>query len=134
MEWFIGIAVILGILIAIGKESAKNAARKSYQDSLALLKNDPANADLRQRTLELGRVYSNLMRDKKGNTVFDEVALMNDINAACAAAHQFTQKTATPQAIGDVEERLLKLQTLMTKGLIDQTDFERRKKEIMEQV
>ena len=37
-------------------------------------------------TLSLGRAYSNPTRDKKGVSLFDEVALSNDIGAACAAA------------------------------------------------
>ncbi len=36
------------------------------------------------------------MRDKKGITTFDEVAIMNDINAACASTHTITQKLVPP--------------------------------------
>jgi hypothetical protein len=65
------------------KLSKLNNAKKSCIDSLKDLKKDPANSDLRQKTLALGRAYSNLARDSKGQTIFDEVALLNDLNAAC---------------------------------------------------
>src|SRR5713101_238931 len=85
------VAAVLGIGYLVNKEllegvKALDKAKHDYQDSLSKLKAVPANADLRQKTLHLGRIYSNLTRKKKGVTLFDEVALMNDINAACAGA------------------------------------------------
>jgi hypothetical protein len=70
------------------------------------------------------------MRDSKGQTVFDEVALMNDLNAACAGA----LVSATPTPAGDIEERLAKLQSLKEKGLIDDSDYKQRKQELMAQI
>ncbi len=58
--------------------NAINAAREAYLKSLEELKGDPANASLKQRTLALGRSCSNLTRDQKGQTPFDEVALITD--------------------------------------------------------
>ena len=73
----------LGAYILIG--DARLKAWKAYQSDLAQLKESPANADLRQSALALGRAYVNRMRHYKGRTTFDEVALMNDINVACTA-------------------------------------------------
>jgi hypothetical protein len=137
MGWVI-FFVIVGGLIWAGVASAnaeqkrKDEARQQYQQALARLKKDPGNADLRQQTLALGRVYSNLMRDKKGNTLFDEVALMNDINAACAATQQ-ALPTVAPSS-SDLEGRLRRLQDLKAKGLIDDADYATRKAEIMSQI
>ena len=52
-------------------------ARATYQDSLTKLKADPTN--------------SNLTRNNKGVTVFDEVALANDINAACGGTTRLAE-------------------------------------------
>jgi hypothetical protein len=137
MEWIILFAVVFfGVAIFSGYQKSKQQedALRLYRASITALKSDPANANLRQNTLELGRHYSNLMRDKKGNTVFDEVALMNDINAACAAAHQFQASNTAAPSHGDIENRLSKLKNLKDKGLIDDADFEARKKEIMAQL
>jgi hypothetical protein len=134
MGWLLFI-LIAGVMIwaviasANAEQKKKDEACRQYQRSLAELKTNPGNADLRQRTLALGRIYSNLMRDKKGNTLFDEVALMNDINAACAATQQ-ALPVASP-AVNDIESRLRRLQDLKIKGLIDNEDYEKRKAEIM---
>jgi hypothetical protein len=135
MGWVILIGVIVVIWVGVASantaQKLKEEARINYRSSLGELKKSPANADLRQRALELGRIYSNLMRDKKGNTVFDEVALMNDINAACAA----TQQVVSAQLpSGDIEERLRRLQELKDKGLIDNADHAKRKAELIAQI
>lgn len=131
--WLIVIVVIVGgILLAISKADAIEAAKKAYLQSLSELKATPTDADLKQRTLALGRVYSNLTRDNKGNTLFDEVALMNDINAACAAASvQSTVVLSTSSGATTIEDRLRTLSELKTKGLIDEIEFAKRRTEIL---
>jgi len=124
----------LGILAAWAKEKSKAEARQAYQKSLASLNADPRNADLRQQTLALGRAYSNLMRDKKGQTVFDEVALMNDIHAACAGAGDLSKEKSIGTSQGSVEARLEKLTSLKNRNLIDDTEYSNRRKEILESI
>lgn len=107
-------------------------AGQEYQRSLATLRSNPTNADLRQMTLQLGRIYSNLTRDKKGVTVYDEVALMNDINAACAASATISKgKAANEQTI---EERLAKLSELRSKGVIDDQEYTSKRLKILDEV
>jgi hypothetical protein len=129
------IVIIVGFAIYSGvqKTNAIESAKAAYLSSLSELKSAPTNADIKQRTLALGRTYSNLTRDKKGNTLFDEVALMNDINAACAGA------TAHPYAIGHAssaspEERLRTLGDLRSKDLIDDIEFAKRRSEILSSI
>lgn len=129
--WIVGLFIVGAIYMGVQSEKQKKLALKRYQESLAQLKKQPANADLRQKTLALGRAYSNLMRDKKGNTIFDEVALMNDINAACAGAHQVMANSSSSEKSDSVEDRLRKLSELKDKGLIDDADFANRKREIL---
>jgi len=79
--WIILIGiVVIGLLVGLGKGQKAEEAKKVYGASLTALKLDPTNAELRQVTLELGRKYSNLTRNGKGVALFDEVALMNDLN------------------------------------------------------
>ncbi|KPY65728.1 hypothetical protein ALP50_03805 [Pseudomonas syringae pv. spinaceae] len=136
MFWFIVIVVVvLGILVAWASEKAKTEARQKYQKSLDNLKADPRNAGLRQQTLALGRAYSNLMRDKKGQTVFDEIALMNDISAACAGASESPViKPAVSTPPDNVEARLEKLLSLKNRNLIDEVEYISRRKEILESI
>jgi type II secretory pathway pseudopilin PulG len=110
-------------------------ARIAYQTSLAQLKQNPTNADLKQTTLALGRIYSNLTRDKEGLTTFDEVALMNDINAACASATVASnpnQPASEPRQT--IEERLARLTELKAKGLIDEAEYNARRQKIIDEV
>jgi len=105
-------------------------AKENYENSLYELKKDPANADLKQVTLELGRSYSSLTRDNNGVTTVDEVALMNDINAACAAASSINP-LSTSQSI---EDRLNNLSNLLEKGVISQLEYDSRRKEILDSI
>lgn len=124
------VVVIASIIVSISKANAIEAARKAYLEALAALKSDPANSDKRQRALALGRNYSNLARNSKGQTTFDEVALMNDIGAACAA----TSQVLAPKVVDDTEARLAKLHALRDKGLITADDFETRKAAILSEI
>src|SRR5687768_16428057 len=99
--WFVG-------LHEQGKQLEK--AQQAYRASLENLKSDPTNAELRQTTLSLGRAYSNFSRNRDGVTVYDEVALKNDIDAACAGAVIVQTRS--------VEERLEKLRQLFAAGHI----------------
>ena len=128
----VGVIVVIAIIGAVLRDRAIKEARAAYLESLAALKERPTNADLKQRTLALGREYSNLTRDSKGNTLFDEVALMNDINAACAAATGPT--SAVVGSAASAEDRLRILNDLRTKGLVDDAEFAKRRGEILDSI
>lgn len=106
------------------REEALRNAQYAYEIVLVELQNDPRNPNLKQEALRLGREYSNLCRDEQGNTIFDEVALMNDINAACAAASAVNAPS--------VEERINTLNRLLANGTINQVEYQQRKKQILD--
>ena len=114
----------------VARANIKNA-RAAYLHSLEQLKHDPTNADLKQDTLALGRAYSNRTRNRQGVTVFDEVALSNVINAACAGP-----PSQRVQRVGgtSVEDRLLKLNDLKSKGLITDEEYQPRRRAILSDV
>jgi hypothetical protein len=101
-KWFAAVALIGGFYwwcsSAVQVAAAANlaelerearAAHKAYLGALDDLKDDPDNPDARQEALRLGREYAALTRELQGlggHTIFDEVALMNDLNAAGAGA------------------------------------------------
>jgi hypothetical protein len=93
------IVAIVGVVILNDKSNEKirrqkaerlQAAFDTYQSALSRLKSSPTNADLKQETLRNGRTYATLTREQSGSgvTIFDEIALSNDINAATAGAEQ----------------------------------------------
>ena len=137
----LGIIIIVVLVIVASVASANSQAKTqaqakaTYEHSLTELKSDPANADLRQRTLQLGRNYSNLTRNKKGVTVFDEVALMNDISAACAGATSLPSvELSTPSSKASIEDRLSRLAELKIQGLIDEDEYKLRRQRILDEI
>jgi hypothetical protein len=102
-------------------------ANDAYHGSLAELKAAPNNPDLKQKTLELGRAYSNLTRQSKGVTVYDEMALANDISAATAASG-----TTAPAAT--VAERLARIDDLKASGAITAEEHAAQRQKIVGEV
>jgi hypothetical protein len=138
--WIILIgAILIGLLVGLGKNQAAQEAKKSYEASLTGLKSDPTNAELRQTTLEVGRKYSNLTRNGKGVALFDEVALMNDLNAVAGGTMAIAQPpgpvtpraATTPSDGGSVEARLERLSRLKERGLIDDAEFQEKRASIL---
>ena len=100
--WFLGYSINkAGKLREIGERELK-VARTAYESSLELLRENPTDPELRSKTLELGRHYSNLTRNRLGVTTYDELALKNDIDAACAAA--ISMVNMQPQAVRDEKD------------------------------
>jgi hypothetical protein len=105
-------------------------AEAAYRSSLAALKISPVDPDLKEDALRKGRVYSNLTRRRQGVTTYDEVALMNDINAACAGASQATKDGAAKS----LEDRLSYMQQLKERNLITEQEYERRRAEVLREL
>lgn len=100
-----------------------------YQKSLSELRDNPSDPELKSSALSIGRTYVRLLAlaEKGGGpSAFTEVSIMNDINAACAAIPQ----TVAISPVG-IEDKLRKLQEFKVKGLIDDSDYEKKKAEIL---
>ena len=107
-----------------------------YKNALELLKQQPTNPEFRQNTLKWGRHYSNLTRDRRGVTVFDEVALSNDIGAASAGAGYSPREESAALAITaqSLEQRLDRLKALFDSGAIDEQEYRDRRAKILDEV
>ena len=136
--FFCGLIILIIGLIYYFNELMKKAllkAKNDYLDSLKELKRTPTNADHREQTLAFGRIYSNLTRNNAGVTTVDEISLMNDINAACAAATSNLHLESTPLSAGaSIETRLRTLTDLRDKELVDATEYEKRRCEILNSI
>jgi len=131
--FIIVIALLTGNSTKKQRAQALASARDDYQKSLNYLKAHPTNAEVRQGTLEYGRRYSNLTRSNKGVTIFDEVALMNDINAACGGATTISEKKETFPT-QTIEDRLQRLVELKNRGLIDEHEYASRRQKILDEI
>ncbi|VAW43335.1 hypothetical protein MNBD_CHLOROFLEXI01-3014 [hydrothermal vent metagenome] len=115
--------LILSVLIIIwvfynGEQKRKRIreARKNYERSLEQLKTSPDDANLRQKTLLLGREFARAAREGGKETLFDEMALMNDINAVAVAVAVAVAGGASPKRIEEksksASERLEELRKM----------------------
>lgn len=82
--------------------------------------------------MQWGRRYSALARQSGGTTVFDEVALSNDLNAAAAAAA--VRAPQAQPAVASLEERLERLRALEEKGTITADEHRQRRAELLREV
>ena len=138
---FVAIVAIFAAIVVSSNQKSKRTslARQTYLESLETLKRRPADPDLRQSALELGRVYSNLTRNSKGVTIFDEVALSNDINAACAAAARpdltpAATHASQPTPSASLEDRLNRLKALLATGVITDAEYRERRAKLLAEI
>jgi hypothetical protein len=67
-------------------------------------------------------------------TLFDEVALMNGINAACAGANTAPPSVVETSNFYTIEDRVVKLSELKQKGLLKEQEYEERRREIINEI
>jgi hypothetical protein len=129
------VTFVIGLVIMSVQAEARakelREAEAAYHASLAALKASPMDADLKENALKMGRLFSNLTRNKQGVTMYDEVALMNDINAASARAGLQPVKE---EAAKTIENRLSHLQQLKERNLITEQEYEQRRAEILKEI
>lgn len=133
------IVVVVGYIVGREISRSSEASRKelhdanvNYRNALKVLKQYPNDPDLRERALEWGRHYSNLTRQRTGVTIYDEVALANDIDAACAA--RGGSNSATVVQTQTIEDRLRNLRSLFDQGLISESEYQDRRAKLIDEV
>ena len=120
--------------LMITRQERLEAARTDYERSLSDLKNTPADPHLREQTLAKGRVYSAMTREDKAVTVYDEVAILNDINAVCAAVAAVVAPASPKSSTTPIEARLEKLSALKLRGLITADEYESRRGALLSEI
>jgi hypothetical protein len=114
------------------KDQLLRGTYEAYQNSLATLRRAPTRPDLRTDALEKGRQLAQLERlhfHGQNIAVFDEVALKNDLDAACAGAGAPSIPSVTAQPT--VAARLEELKALLDRDLITQAEFDARREGIL---
>jgi hypothetical protein len=123
---FVLLLAVIAIINGHSEYKVFSKAKKDYDDALARLQSEPTIPQLRQDALRLGRAYSQLTRNKKGITVFDELAVKNDIDAACAGAVSMQSRS--------IEGRLQRLKQLLDSGHLSPDEYRRRRQNLIDEV
>jgi aminoglycoside/choline kinase family phosphotransferase len=141
MEGFIFIvSLVLAIpivIVYIIRDNAFEEAKRrrlEYEACLEALRNAPTNAQFHENALAAGRRYSNATRGKSGITFFDETAVANDIRAVTANASQNTPVMNPQIPTPSLDDRIAALQKLKSAGLINDEEFELKRKELIDSV
>lgn len=127
---FIIIVIVVFAVVFVERDRRRKvreleSARQAYMAWLIQLANDPVNAEIRTNALTAGRHYSNLTRNHTGATVYDELALSNDIAAVSAAA-------VVPPSPQPIHERLERLEELKRLELISTDEYRSRREQILQ--
>ena len=122
------------VFVQSNRRKAIEQAYQEYQAALATLRKEPHNNARRENALRLGRIYSGLARQDKRRTMFDEVALMNDINAITANGTPSTPTVSSTPSGPTPEQRLQQLSGLRDKGLVTDEEYQDRRKKILDEM
>ncbi len=117
------------------KKRIFKTAQDHYLKALSYLKINPTDANLKQQALSYGRDFAEITGKYQGIvgvTLFDEVALMNDINAACAGSSAF--KSENTIFSPTVKDRLAKLEELRELKLINEQEFDEGRHKILDEI
>ena len=121
--------VVVGWLYVKGKKIRLNEAHRAYREALEQLKQRPTDPDRRQQALRLGRAYADITRESKNATVYDEMAIKNDIDAVCAGAAEVAAARAGGPASAAAEIR--KLTELLEEGILTPEEWQSAKRQIV---
>jgi len=107
-------------------------AEGNYRQMLEVLRSNPTDPKMRERALNWGRRFAELTRQPVGSgvTIYDEVALSNDINAACAGATRTSQSGDSTST----EERLARLKSLFDKSLISPEEYSEKRMRLLDEI
>ena len=108
---------------------------KVYKTNLEQLTRSPGDTNLRQNALSSGREYARIAREGGKETLFDEVALMNDINAV-AGGYSVKPKDDKTEIAAErsISERLAELAKVKEQGLISEDEYNAKRSAILDEM
>jgi hypothetical protein len=115
------------------REEEIRKAEMWYREALRMLEEEPDSPERRKIALTTGREYARMVRESSGESLFDELALMNDINviAGQQVASPTTRKAPQPLSY---EERLARLQRLAAEGHLTKDEYVEARKRLLSEL
>ena len=116
----------------------KEQIRKNYESAKNKLRQQPSNNQLREKALQDGREYYKSLRNGV-LSIYDEQAITNDLAAVAPVSQtnnivQPNINKADDNSQSDIVAKLEKLKELKDKGIISESEFESKKKELIDRM
>jgi preprotein translocase subunit SecG len=135
------ITILIGIFIYILVEDSRHRdiknANDSYQLALTSLRDDPTNTTLQEQAWSLGRIYVATTQNVKGVIPFTEEMLANDVETIIANAPPkpapAKKDKGTPTVLS-LDDRINALIQMRDSNLLSNTEFEQKRKEILDSI
>jgi hypothetical protein len=135
------ITILIGIFIYILVEDSRHRdiknANDSYQLALTSLRDDPTNTTLQEQAWSLGRTYVATTQNVKGVIPFTEETLANDVETIIANAPPkpapAKKDKGTPTVLS-LDDRINALIQMRDSNLLSNTEFEQKRKEILDSI
>jgi hypothetical protein len=112
-------------------------ANDSYQLALTSLRDDPTNTTLQEQAWSLGRTYVATTQNVKGVIPFTEEMLANDVETIIANAPPkpapAKKDKGTPTVLS-LDDRINALIQMRDSNLLSNTEFEQKRKEILDSI
>ena len=116
----------------------KEQIRKNYESAKNKLRQQPSNNQLREKALQDGREYYKSLRNGV-LIIYDEQAITNDLAAVAPVSQtnnivQPNINKADDNSQSDIVAKLEKLNLLKDKGMITESEFEAKKKDLIDRM
>lgn len=128
--------VYLFYLYQIRKSLFLSNIKENYEFAKKKLRQQPKNNQLREKALQAGREYYKSLRNGV-LSIYDEQAITNDLSSIASVSQ--TDNTVQPSinkaddnSQSDIVSKLEKLKQLKDKGIITESEFESKKKDLLD--
>jgi predicted membrane protein len=116
----------------------KEQIRKNYESAKNKLRQQPSNNQLREKALQDGREYYKSLRNGV-LSIYDEQAITNDLAAVAPVSQtnnivQPNIDKADDNSQSDIVVKLEKLNLLKDKGMITESEFEAKRKDLIDKM
>lgn len=121
------VSITIWVIWQSSKVDKAMPKKENYDDLLNQLRENPNNANLKERVLIAGRDYYGTLRLDGRLTIYDEQAITNDISTAVGNGSPIEPQN---NVYKDIEQ----LANLKDKGILTEEEFNEKKRVLLEKI
>jgi hypothetical protein len=119
-----GAVILVCVLARRHRRAALAGARRDWEESVARLRADPKNPELKEDALRFGRLYAQLSPERGGRREFTEEEALQAVKALCPPPSR------TEPARETLEDRLAQLDYYRKRGLLSESEYQQKKDDL----